>query len=513
MLLFFVINFFFTIRFESNDDVVMALISSGGYSGSLDNHLVFINMLYGSFLNFFYYLFPAYEWYPIFFVALNIISVTLISWQLLKTNNDKVVKSIFLLFLFLVFLQITIQLQFTKTAAIVSIAGVVLLYQSKSRIRYLGSILIVLGSLIRFEAAFLVLLITMPIFFLDYFKDRKFYLDSRKKVLAVSIAICCMCKLVDYVYYSQNPEWEYFLKYNKLRGSINDNPNASGVFNNLPDEISRPDYDALLSFFPDPQVMGYEAVKKINSELDKVPPFTKMRYVFRLRYYFFPILLLVIIALSARYTKKRNSSPTIGIILMFGLLAGALIFTSFNGTVKDRVFFVAVISFILVLPYLLANIPSSIQKKIMLLSVFLFTYYFYEKTNKTVKNENYAFQVQENQSKIIADYLSNDSKKLIPYSGNYRLEYMDPFAVSAGFYTDKIYLGGWFTNIPFHKDKFQSFKALIDNYGVLINENYYKKAVWQITNSILVNQKIKVVPKVVLNYKGNYIVEFRTAQN
>ena len=35
------------VRFEENDDVVMALIASGKYTGRVDPHLVFSNVLYG----------------------------------------------------------------------------------------------------------------------------------------------------------------------------------------------------------------------------------------------------------------------------------------------------------------------------------------------------------------------------------------------------------------------------------------------------------------------------------
>ncbi|WP_299219896.1 hypothetical protein [uncultured Aquimarina sp.] len=513
VLLFFIIHLFFTIKFESNDDVVMALISSGAYSGDIDNHLVFINMLYGSLLNLFYYLIPAYEWYPISFVIINILSVTLISWTILRTTNNKLEKLIFLLFLLLVFLEITVQLQFTKTAAIAAVSGVILLKETKGKMLYGGMSLIILASIIRFEATLLVLLIVMPIFFLDFFKDRKFRFNFRIKVLLVTVMISFVCKAIDYVYYAQDAEWEYFSKYNKLRGKINDNPNARSVFNNLPEGIAPADYDALLSFFPNPDTMDYEAVKKINLELNKVPPFTKIRYIFSLHYYLLPILLLAFIVIAARYNKEKNSPSNIGIAWMFGLLMGALIYVSLNGAVKNRVFFVAFVSFILVLPYLLVNFSSSIQKKIILISVLVSTYYFYNNIQDTLKNENYAFQVKQNQSKIVAEYLKDESKKLVPYSGNYRLEYLNPFRVSVSFYTDRIYLGGWFTNIPFHKDRFQSFDDLIDNYGVLVDKRYYKLAVWQITNSILENNNIKVEPKVVLNYNGNYIIEFNRIQN
>ena len=56
-----------SIRFETNDDVVMLMISSGAYSGTPDYHLVFINVIYGLLLKGLYFILPGLEWYTILF--------------------------------------------------------------------------------------------------------------------------------------------------------------------------------------------------------------------------------------------------------------------------------------------------------------------------------------------------------------------------------------------------------------------------------------------------------------
>ena len=49
------------LSFEENDDVVMAMIANGTYSGVPDFHLVYINVIYGYVLTLLYGLLPAIE--------------------------------------------------------------------------------------------------------------------------------------------------------------------------------------------------------------------------------------------------------------------------------------------------------------------------------------------------------------------------------------------------------------------------------------------------------------------
>ena len=79
-LIFVLLAWIFSIRFETNDDVVMLMISSGAYSGTPDYHLVFINVIYGLLLKALYTIFPNMEWYTILFALLHIFSFSLIFW-------------------------------------------------------------------------------------------------------------------------------------------------------------------------------------------------------------------------------------------------------------------------------------------------------------------------------------------------------------------------------------------------------------------------------------------------
>ena len=64
--------------FEENDDVMMAMIANGTYSGAPDFHLVYINVLYGAVLAALYRLTTAVEWYTLSFVLLHIIAMSVL---------------------------------------------------------------------------------------------------------------------------------------------------------------------------------------------------------------------------------------------------------------------------------------------------------------------------------------------------------------------------------------------------------------------------------------------------
>ena len=71
------------LTFEENDDVMMAMIANGSYSGTPDCHLVYINVIYGWVLTLLYGLTRAIEWYTLSFAVLHVLSGT----QLLRADH------------------------------------------------------------------------------------------------------------------------------------------------------------------------------------------------------------------------------------------------------------------------------------------------------------------------------------------------------------------------------------------------------------------------------------------
>ena len=66
--------------FEENDDIIMAMIANGSYSGVPDGHLFYINILYGNVLAWLYTLIPSIEWYTLAFAVLHILSMSVLSY-------------------------------------------------------------------------------------------------------------------------------------------------------------------------------------------------------------------------------------------------------------------------------------------------------------------------------------------------------------------------------------------------------------------------------------------------
>jgi hypothetical protein len=372
--------------------------------------------------------------------------------------------------------------------------------------------LFVLASLIRFKAAFLVLLITLPIFLQKYFKTRKIIFDSNIKILIITIAICLGCKAINYAYYHQNQDWVKFSKYNAIRGKINDNPNARPLLRDLPEGISKTDYMLLLVFHSDPKIIDYGTLKKIKAKLDKKPNLTKIKFIFQLRKYRTPLLLFLAIAIANVYRKKRRGPKDITIMMMFVILLSALAFVALNGIVKERVFLVALVAFISPLPILFTHHQLlGIQKNIVLLSVFVLACTLDKQSYAIAKEHRKSVNIYEGQSSMVDKYLSDGNNKVRGYFNDFRSELQNPYEISTHFHTGKIEGAGWLTNIPFHKGKFESFNDYIDGYGLLVSKKRYPSAVSLISESILLNYQKTVEPKIVAECNDSVIVEFNLA--
>ena len=501
------INTLFNIRFETVDDLAMALIASGAYSGSPDNHLIFINMLYGSFLNALYFMQPHHEWYTISFIAINILSTALIAWKIVGTKHTKLAKSVFLLFTYCAFFNLTIQLQFTRTAAIAAVAGVILLSDADQRRKYLGSFMFIVASLIRFEAAFLVLLITGPIFLQDYLQTGKVRINNSISMLIATVAVSIGCKAIDHSYYQQNQDWSYFKKYNAARGKIHGLSNARLLIRDLPEGISKADYMLLLDHHPDPNIVDHAALLRVITKMSEMSAATKQRPLNQLRKHQASLLLFLLITLACAYPRPWKNPTSMVIIMMMIMTIAALVYISIRDSPKDRVFFAVLVAFIIPMPFLLNGSFYRVQKYTVLLSFFFLSYILHKQSSSVIKNHPDNAQIYENNARLVSAYLS-DPKKKIRFYYDYKSEHKDPFAISSNFPTGRIAGSGWATHIPFSNSRFKSFEDYIGKYGVLVSRERFESATSLITESILLNYQKKVEPRIAAECDDSVIVEF-----
>ena len=505
-ILFLILNALFSVNFEENDDVVMLLIASGKYGTAPDNHLVFINFMIGTLLNFFYNVFPEVEWYTLLLVVLNLVSFAFITKLVLGTAQTIRSKAILFLFLTAIFVYSSIALQFTRTAAIVAIAGVSLIYSSKHK--YTGAILFVIGSLIRFEAAMLILLLSWPLF-LPASKNIKAYFQRKEfKALACALLLTAIGEAVDYSYYRMDAEWKDYVAYNQVRGKINDNPNARLIDSiTLPEEVAPNDYQLLLIALADPQSLTIEHLEKIHHAIGNKSFFQKLGNIKYIKRY--DKFLLLFAALSALFFLQNKENRMKNLFIIFTFIS-LMAYITLDATLKGRVFFPAlfgVMFFLILFNQCKAGKITNLILTVLLIFSLAISYISY-RMEEVHSMQRVTF---DQQTKVINEYVKED-KKLIPIGTSYRMEYGNPFRYYANFPAQKVLFGGWLTNSPFNKGTFDTYEFFIDGYGILVSKDMEKK-VGLILKSISDNYGIELTSNIVLEKQDLLVIELNTVAN
>lgn len=320
--------------FEENDDVMMAMIANGTYSGTPDCHLVYINVIYGYALTLLYGLTTAVEWYTLSFAVLQILSMSVIAYCVLsKENRARWEKILWLVILYVLWARIIIALQFTTTAGIVCLAGCMLLLRHSPKARWTGVAFVITAALIRFFAAGLVGLLMAPIILYTYRLEWRRYI-----AVVVMLTAVVGCRIVNQRVYDAYPEWKYFRAYNQLRAQLNDNPNAYRMtVADLPEGIDPMDYQLLLRFIPDGEQIDLAAMRQLSAKVGSVPFKEQLMNLHRLDKY--AIEVVILFALLVLMMLTTGNKPKFAFLILYSLFVAVLIIhVSLDGFLKNRVF-------------------------------------------------------------------------------------------------------------------------------------------------------------------------------
>lgn len=453
-------------RFEQNDDVFMCMIANGVYSGAPDAHLVYINAIYGSMLAWLYGLTRAVEWYTLSFSVLHVLAMTIITFCILHDDRrGNVSKCMWLVLVYVLWMRIILSLQFTTTAALVCVAGCLMLMRSPKS-QWVGVGLVLVASLIRFMAAGLVGLLFAPLMLSELRLNWKRWIP-----VGVMLVLVLGCRMSDRLFY-QSEDWQYYKQYNAARALINDNPNAytRGVNVALPEGIDEQDYLLLKSFTPDPQVMNLEVISQISRNLKHVPFGQKVQNIAHLEEYK-PVLLalyailLLIMVLSG---DKRMILPVIAYAVFF---TGLMMYVCLNGYFKYRVFLCLLMSVTMVCYLLLprrVNLNGQVAVGLLVLALCgqLVGELITVSNNDIVRRELEWKGMQKPMLSMVPE-----DGMLVTMGATLNLEYMEPFHIK-DFDTER-YAAGWVTNIPFNKNKATSHLDFTQpNMYLMVPNNY-----------------------------------------
>ena len=445
--------------FEENDDVMMAMIANGTYSGAPDYHLVYINVLYGWVLTVLYSLIPAIEWYTLSFAVLQILSMSVIAYCVLtRENRARWEKILWLAILYVLWARIIIALQFTTTAGIICLAGCMLLLRSSAKSRWMGVAFVVVAALIRFFAAGLVGLLMAPIILYTYRLDWRRYI-----AVVVMLTAVVGFRFINHWVYDRDPEWKYFRTYNQLRAQLNDNPNAYLMTTtDLPEGVDPMDYQLLLRFIPDGEQIDLAAMRQLSAKVGSVPYKEQLMNLHRLDKY--AIEVVILFALLVMMIITTGNKPKFLFLILYSLFVSVLIIhVSLDGFLKNRVFLCMILPLLVTDFELLPNTTGlkrrwGIGLALGVLCVW-YGYQMYEERMTAGYNRYTWTHLQQPLLERLPDeaYVTTIGTSMM-------MEATNPWHIWP--YKSRKYTLGWMTYSPLNK-------ALGHSYRTLLNENMY----------------------------------------
>ena len=223
----FLLSTIFQPSYESNDDTTMEYLVYGIGYGHGTSFLVFINRILGYVIYGLSKTVPMINSYFFMQILICFISNVMISSVFLKKNG--IVGMIPILLIFAADLECFYSVQFTKTASLASVAGILcVLYYLKTRkktVVIIGAILLLVGSMYRFNSLGLVALLMLSIVItegIELFKTRK---EQVKEYLIVGIVIVGSILLIRMIgnYLNTNTtDLKQYSEFNVLRSEVFD---------------------------------------------------------------------------------------------------------------------------------------------------------------------------------------------------------------------------------------------------------------------------------------------------
>lgn len=205
-----------TPAYETTDDPSIMMIASGAFTGEPSAYLYFTSIAIGFVLKNLYSILPSIPWYAIYIYAAHGVAMIIFLFALLRGPRPWAGLAVFLILFFGYELRWLIQLQFTSTAALCTVVGIVGLVLSaheggssrSDRIErgvYVG--LLILGAMIRKEAFYMVFILAAPALALIFLKTRS---RSFLRWLGLAVCLCLMVIVLDSAAYWRSQEWNSY---------------------------------------------------------------------------------------------------------------------------------------------------------------------------------------------------------------------------------------------------------------------------------------------------------------
>ncbi len=479
---FLIVLLFFGIKFEVNDDAIMSNIASGALGGHTER-LIYVNIIIGYILQFFYGISGAFNWYAVFQlmgVIICFITLCYIAIDKLSLFYGLIVSAIFMV---LIGTDILMWFQFSKNATVLTVTGIVLVrlafdgaFNKKALFFTIaGAILMIFGALLRFESFIATGAISIPFIFLKLEKSKII------KCLAVfaTIVLCTVGFETFNTYsYLSDEEWSEYYIYNETREEISD---YKITFTNAQDAeqygLTANEYTLIYNWnYYDPEVFTLERLNEIE---EKMPTQGITEIIIGTAYksiHFLyetpPFLLLGFILLAFLFFGDYKKS--LHFLLTFVMLGLLLVYLVYLSRLPHRVEMLLVFSTavfaLLCFPFKASFRPTKAACSFALCAVVLLSSGYLEQQQQILSDREGR---ELNMSYF--DALSADKENLYLLDTSL-LDVMmgyDVFATKPDdYFSNIVFLGSWHSRSPISDDKLEYY-GYTNPYRAILGENCY----------------------------------------
>lgn len=522
--------FVFKPFFEEIDDSHIAMLAEGAY-GTKEFMLIYVNVVLGKLYYFLYSIMPGVRWHTViqyFFIFYCYVTTT---YVISKHKHGPLLS---FLAVASTFYEMYVSLQYTKTAAFVTTAGILLLFEhvrnnvkineslieaygkdekdlkiEKTLFTFTGGIMIIYGSMLRFEAC---IIACIPLFFVGILELLRTKLISKYlKVFIPTAAIVIALFAANYFVYLSNADWNTFKRYNKARTQLTDYRYDILYYPDNGEKLSEmgiTENDALMIVtyqFADTNIFDTEYLENISNTFGRKPFTIKVlrmlwgsireeigKYSVEL-----PGLLCLIILLIATIISERSRSHSLSILdsnrklytmIFIGIFsAAALVYFQYSGRWSHRLVGALFVPAIFAICYMLdgglefdenssikfaGNYKDHSMEIIIVSLIIVFGFNAYNYLINTA--DYYKNQKDYSLAKAELKHISENKDNLFVFD-TFTFQYSFVYDVftpnTEGELSNFVSSGSWFMNSPVTKKQCSAFSyenpydALINNRG------------------------------------------------
>lgn len=504
LLLYFLILFY--CRFETDDDYTMKMIVSGVF-GKPDCHLNFIHVFIARFLQALYQSLPSFPWYESLQYLLIFLSLSVMTRVLLDKERNPFYDLLVYASLFSASHFLYVELQFTKTAGILTLCGHMFLSytlaKGSNKQSAFAILFLLLGIMFRKNQFMLISLVCVALyipFFIRALEDLKVKrINSDIMKLFLTGLLCLLCfyglRYMDSLNY-KDPAWKYYRSFNSARAAILDRNHLDYADDPaFYDSIGLGEIDVKMLYdcwdFEDPDVFTLEVFQAIREHQAASKPEIlahlsdllndSVSFFFNNKGHlavFFLLLLTMVFSLTA--DKNQPNTLSLSLTLLTVIFAYCFCYFYRNYAILARTHLSICVAGLFILLYQVNVSRMKAGWKAYIVSIALLTavmscmwmneFRFYSSNRLKDKRKIEAIA-----------QINADRDHLYLRTADEGIDFVSELFVSQNVYMkDNLYaLGGWMTNMPFlqdireHYDAKNPFKDCVNNDKVylLINSD------------------------------------------